>query len=99
MLTKTRAMPAAEPSASLDCNGFAAVCLPVYPSESDIPYGIGADDWDVSHSNTNAALLGSSPAQERAGAVFKLPYETAKSQMIIDQSAESARLSTWNWYR
>jgi site-specific DNA-methyltransferase (adenine-specific) len=38
---------------------------------SDIPYGIGADDWDVLHDNTNSALLGSSPAQERAGAVFK----------------------------
>lgn len=38
---------------------------------SDIPYGIGADDWDVLHNNTNSALLGSSPAQERAGAVFK----------------------------
>jgi site-specific DNA-methyltransferase (adenine-specific) len=38
---------------------------------SDIPYGIGADDWDVLHKNTNSALLGSSPAQEKAGAVFK----------------------------
>ena len=38
---------------------------------SDIPYGIGADDWGVLHSNTNSALLGSSPAQERAGAIFK----------------------------
>lgn len=38
---------------------------------SDIPYGIGADEWDVLHNNTNAALLGSSPAQERAGSVFK----------------------------
>lgn len=38
---------------------------------SDIPYGIGAEDWDVLHNNTNSALLGSSPAQERAGAVFK----------------------------
>jgi len=38
---------------------------------SDIPYGIGADDWDVLHNNTNSALLGSSPAQERAGAIFK----------------------------
>ena len=38
---------------------------------SDIPYGIGADDWDVLHSNTNSALLGSSPAQERAGAIFR----------------------------
>jgi site-specific DNA-methyltransferase (adenine-specific) len=38
---------------------------------SDIPYGIGADDWDVLHKNTNSALLGSSPAQEKAGAVFR----------------------------
>jgi len=38
---------------------------------SDIPYGIGAEDWDVLHDNTNSALLGSSPAQERAGAVFR----------------------------
>jgi site-specific DNA-methyltransferase (adenine-specific) len=38
---------------------------------SDIPYGIGADDWDVLHNNTNSALLGTSPAQARAGAVFR----------------------------
>jgi site-specific DNA-methyltransferase (adenine-specific) len=38
---------------------------------SDIPYGIGTDDWDVLHDNTNSAFLGSSPAQERAGAIFK----------------------------
>ena len=38
---------------------------------SDIPYGIGADDWDVLHNNTNSALLGSSPAQVKAGAIFK----------------------------
>ena len=38
---------------------------------SDIPYGISADDWDVLHSNTNSALLGNSPAQAKAGAVFK----------------------------
>lgn len=38
---------------------------------TDIPYGIDHDEWDVLHSNTNSALLGSSPAQERAGAVFK----------------------------
>lgn len=30
---------------------------------SDVPYGIGLDDWDVIHSNTNSALLGQSPAQ------------------------------------
>jgi site-specific DNA-methyltransferase (adenine-specific) len=31
---------------------------------SDIPYGIGLDDWDVLHENTNSAYLGSSPSQE-----------------------------------
>lgn len=38
---------------------------------SDIPYGIGADDWDVLHSNTNSAYMGESPAQLKAGGVFK----------------------------
>ncbi len=38
---------------------------------SDIPYGIGAADWDVLHDNTNSAYLGSSPAQQKAGSVFK----------------------------
>lgn len=31
---------------------------------SDIPYGISFSDWDVLHTNTNSALLGSSPAQQ-----------------------------------
>ncbi|MBQ9235321.1 MAG: site-specific DNA-methyltransferase [Alphaproteobacteria bacterium] len=38
---------------------------------SDIPYGISADTWDVIHQNTNSALLGSSPAQIKAGNIFK----------------------------
>jgi site-specific DNA-methyltransferase (adenine-specific) len=38
---------------------------------SDIPYGIAAEDWDVLHPNTNSALLGSSPGQVKAGAIFK----------------------------
>lgn len=38
---------------------------------SDIPYGIGCDDWDVLHNNKNTAYGGSSSAQESAGAVFK----------------------------
>ena len=38
---------------------------------SDIPYGIGAEDWDVLHDNKNSAYLGSSPGQKKAGAVFK----------------------------
>lgn len=38
---------------------------------SDIPYGIGTDDWDVIHENSNSAYLGASPAQKAAGSVFK----------------------------
>lgn len=38
---------------------------------SDIPYGIGAEDWDVLHSNTNSAYMGTSPSQQQAGTVFK----------------------------
>lgn len=38
---------------------------------SDIPYGISLDEWDVLHSNNNSALLGTSPAQESVGSVFK----------------------------
>lgn len=38
---------------------------------SDIPYGIGSDEWDVLHRNTNSAFMGSSPAQQKAGDVFK----------------------------
>lgn len=71
---------------------------------SDIPYGISADSWDVLHDNTNTALLGSSPAQVRAGAVFK------KRGKPINGWSEADRLipkqyydwcSTWaaDWYR
>ena len=38
---------------------------------SDIPYGIGLDDWDILHSNTNSAYGGSSPAQNSAGGLFR----------------------------
>jgi len=38
---------------------------------SDIPYGIGAEDWDVLHDNRNSAYLGSSLGQKRSGSVFK----------------------------
>lgn len=37
---------------------------------SDIPYGIDFSSWDITHSNTNSALLGSSPAQSKSS-VFK----------------------------
>ena len=38
---------------------------------SDIPYGIGLADWDVLHENSNRAYGGKSPAQDKAGPVFK----------------------------
>lgn len=38
---------------------------------SDIPYGIGYDNWDVLHSNTNTAYGGTSSAQLAAGKLFK----------------------------
>jgi len=37
---------------------------------SDIPYGISFASWDVLHNNTNTALLGASPAQDKRG-LFK----------------------------
>jgi site-specific DNA-methyltransferase (adenine-specific) len=51
--------------------------LRIFPSDfvhlilSDIPYGIGVEDWDILHDNTNSAFSGSSPAQEKAGAIFR----------------------------
>ena len=38
---------------------------------SDIPYGIGIEAWDVLHENKNTAYLGASPAQTKAGAIFR----------------------------
>lgn len=46
------------PSGSVD------VCI------SDIPYGIDFDHWDITHKNTNSALLGQSP-QNVNSSVFK----------------------------
>lgn len=38
---------------------------------SDIPYGIGCEDWDVLHNNTNSAYMGASAAQKKVGDVFR----------------------------
>lgn len=38
---------------------------------SDIPYGIGYEDWDVLHGNKNSAYGGASNAQLEAGSLFK----------------------------
>jgi site-specific DNA-methyltransferase (adenine-specific) len=69
--------PAVLPYLNEVVTGDSAQLMATLPAESihliasDIPYGIGAGDWDVLHSNTNSAYLGASPAQERAGAVFR----------------------------
>lgn len=64
-----------EPNSIALADGIAAVrdleSATVHLILSDIPYGIGADEWDVLHNNTNSALLGKSPAQVKAGAVFR----------------------------
>lgn len=63
------------PNSVVTADGIAAVrglaTSSIHLILSDIPYGIGADEWDVLHNNRNSALLGSSPAQVRAGAVFR----------------------------
>lgn len=38
---------------------------------SDIPYGIGYDDWDILHDNKNSAYGKSSPSQNKDGTIFK----------------------------
>ena len=38
---------------------------------SDIPYGIGLDEWDILHDNKNSAYGGQSPAQIVGGGLFK----------------------------
>ncbi|HOF44225.1 MAG TPA: site-specific DNA-methyltransferase [Candidatus Pacearchaeota archaeon] len=71
---------------------------------SDIPYGIGVDDWDVLHSNTNTAYLGTSPAQVKAGAVFKKRGKPlngwSKADRLIPKQYYDW-VSTWaeEWYR
>jgi site-specific DNA-methyltransferase (adenine-specific) len=71
---------------------------------SDIPYGIGADDWDVLHDNTNSAYLGSSPAQSRAGKIFKSRGKPINGWSEADRAIPrqySQWCSTWTaqWLR
>jgi site-specific DNA-methyltransferase (adenine-specific) len=71
---------------------------------SDIPYGIGAEDWDVLHDNTNSAFLGSSPAQKKAGAVFKKRGKPINGWSEADRAIPRQYYewcATWadQWYR
>ncbi len=59
---------------------------------SDIPYGIGTEIWDVLHNNTNTAYLGTSPAQRKAGAVFR------KRGKPINGWSEADRLIPHQYY-
>jgi len=52
---------------------------------SDIPYGIGIEDWDVLHDNTNSAYLGTSPGQEKAGAIFKKRGKPLNGWSVADR--------------
>ncbi len=71
---------------------------------SDIPYGISADDWDVLHSNFNTALRGASPAQAKAGAVFKSRGKPINGWSEADRQIPKQYYdwcSNWaaDWYR
>ena len=71
---------------------------------SDIPYGIGIDEWDVLHDNTNTAYLGSSPAQKNAGAIFKKRGKPLNGWSESDRAIPKQYqewCSTWanEWYR
>lgn len=71
---------------------------------SDIPYGIGAEDWDVLHENTNSAYLGTSPAQEKAGRVFKSRGKPINGWSEADRQIPRQYYDwcmTWaaDWYR
>ncbi len=71
---------------------------------SDIPYGIGYEEWDVLHNNTNSAYLGSSPAQEKSGGVFKkrgkpLNGWSAEDRQIAKQYYEWVLTWAKEWLR
>ena len=71
---------------------------------SDIPYGIGVEDWDVLHANTNSAYGGNSPAQAKAGAVFAKRGKPINGWSKADRAIPAeyqAWCATWapEWYR
>ena len=71
---------------------------------SDIPYGIGSEDWDVLHGNKNTAYLGSSPAQKSAGTIFKKRGKPINGWSEADRAIpreyqEWCALWASEWYR
>lgn len=77
-----------------DCRNL----LPQIPADSvhlclsDIPYGIGLDEWDILHSNKNSAYLGRSPAQvgkngfKRRGKPIR-GWSEADRQIVVEYEA------------
>lgn len=61
---------------------------------SDIPYGIGVEDWDVLHSNTNSAYMGTSPSQQQAGSIFK---HRGKPLNGWSEADKKISLEYYNW--
>lgn len=87
-----------KPNSVLVADGIAAVRelseSTIHLILSDIPYGIAADEWDVLHSNTNSALLGTSPAQQKAGAVFRRRGKPLNGWSAADRQIP-AQYQTW----
>ena len=75
---------------------------------SDIPYGINYDKWDVLHNNTNSALLGKSPAQEKCGSIFKdmiawekdsAAYRAQRVSCVFDRRNDEQNSLAWEGWK
>ena len=71
---------------------------------SDIPYGIGADEWDIFHDNSNSAYLGSSNSQRKAGNIFDKRRKPINGWFRADREIPKKYqewCSTWSpdWFR
>lgn len=71
---------------------------------SDIPYGIGYDDWDILHNNTNSAYGGASSNQLKLGALFKRRGKPLNGWSEADKKIpleyqEWCKKWVDNWYR
>lgn len=59
---------------------------------SDIPYGISIDKWDILHDNTNSALLGSSPAQEKYELIYLIYKKPLSTPVNIKRGYKRSRI-------
>ena len=58
---------------------------------SDIPYGIGADEWDVLHNNTNLHFLGDESGTSEGGRRFSAQGQAAQ-WVVRSRSADTRRI-------